>query len=183
MPLPRLAPVRILAAAVLVGVALASVSLRAQDKKPNGRTYKDYQVAAGTHLTLELRSQHSSNTSRVNDPVRARLVRPVAHDGVELLPAGATLLGAVTDVEPAGKKQRGRIVLAFHVIEHPETGGRATIRTAVLEFASERPVKGNVFPELRLVKSGELSVSLTAPLTVRIPVKTTGASQSPNQAP
>lgn len=99
-----------------------------------------------------------------------RLLLPLTVDGVELVPAGATVLGTVSEAEPAGKKQRGRLAFAFHIIEHPETGSRATIRGTVLTFASETPRKGNMFPELRLEKGLDASISLLAPLTVRIPV-------------
>jgi hypothetical protein len=158
----------------------AAESVEAQEKKTGrARIYRDYQVVAGTYLTVELRSDLSSNTSRVFDPVRGRLARAVTHDGMELLPAGSILMGTVTQVEPAGKKQRGYVAFTFHVIEHPDTGSRATIRAEVLEFYSERPAKGNVFPELRLEKWGEVALSLRAPLTVRIPVQNTGSTPEP----
>ena len=127
------------------------------------------QVPAGIHLEIELQTNLSSNSSAVGDPVDARLRWPLTAEGVELVPAGATLLGSVSEVEPAGKKKRGRLVFAFHTIEHPETGSRAMIKSAGLAFASDLPKKGNVYPELKLENGLDASISLLAPLTVQIP--------------
>jgi len=66
--------------------------------------YRDYQVPAGTYLQVELRTNLSSNSNAVSDPVDGRLRLPLTAEGVELVPAGATLLGSVSEVEPAGKK-------------------------------------------------------------------------------
>ena len=165
-------------AAVLISVTAAAAAAaqgtqravaRSRERAATGR-YQEYRVAAGTYLAVELRTPLSSNSNEKGDPVDGRLLLPLTVDGVELVPAGATVLGTVSEVEPAGKKQRGRLAFAFHIIEHPETGSRATIRGTVLTFASETPRKGNVFAELRLEKGLDASISLLAPLTVRIPV-------------
>lgn len=150
---------------------VATNSSASQRKKATERTYQDYQVAAGTHVPIELRTRLSSNTAQPGDPVDGRLVRAVTADGIELIPSGSMVLGTVSEAAPAGKKKPGRLVFTFHFIEHPDTVSRATIRTTVLVFASDRPEKGNVFPELLLEKGADVSASLLAPLTVRIPVK------------
>ena len=152
-------------------LALSVTAPRSQRAELDGsRTrHADYQVPAGTYLQIELRTNLSSNSSSAGDPVDGRLLLPLTSEGMELVPAGATLLGSVREVEPAGKKQRGRLVFTFHVVEHPETGSLATIKGTVLTFASPAPKKGNVYPELKLEKGQDLSISLLAPLTVRIP--------------
>ena len=66
-------------------------------------------------------------------------------------------------------KQRGRLAFSFQVVEHPETGSRATIKATTLTYESEMPVKGNVFSEIRLERGTDASVLLVAPLLVRIP--------------
>jgi hypothetical protein len=134
-------------------------------------TYTDYQVAAGTFLSIELRTPLSSATARVGDPVDGRLLRPiVGEEDVELVPAGAAVLGTVREVEAAAKKTPGRLALAFHVIEHPDTGSRASIRTTLLTFESERAPKAKAFPEIHLARGSDASVTLLAPLSVKIPV-------------
>lgn len=63
----------------------------------------------------------------------------------------------------------GRSDAARERARGPETGSLATIKGTVLTFASPAPKKGNVYPELKLEKGLDVSVSLLAPLTVRIP--------------
>ena len=98
-------------------------------------------------------------------------MRPIVSGETELVPAGASVLGTVTEVEPAGNKVRGWISVSFHVVEHPETGSRATIRSAVATWESEPPAKGKIYPEVRVERGEEIIVTLHAPLVVRIPVK------------
>lgn len=143
-----------------------------QPKQRAGSTYEHYQIAAGTFVAIELRTSLSSATARVGDPVDGRLLRAlVAEDeDVELVPAGATVLGTVREVEPAGKKTPGRLAFAFHVIEHPDTGSRASVRTTLLSFESERAPKAKTFPDVRLTPGTNASVTLLAPLSVKIPV-------------
>jgi hypothetical protein len=139
--------------------------------KSAGRRFNEYQVPAGTTLPIQLRTRLSSNASRTADAIEGRLLRPLTtREGVELVPSGAAVLGTVSEVEPAGHKQRGRLSFTFHVIEHPETGSRATITASVLSFESEVPAKGNLFADVRLEKGDDTSVLLLAPLLVRIPV-------------
>jgi hypothetical protein len=151
-----------------LSVTAPQAAQRAEPEGPRTR-HADYQVPAGTYLQIELRTNLSSNSSAAGDPVDGRLRLPLTSEGVEVVPAGAKLLGTVREVESAGKKLRGRLVFAFHLVEHPETGSLATIKSSDLTFASPTPKKGNVYPELKLEKGHEVSVSLLAPLTVRIP--------------
>ena len=127
-------------------------------------------MPAGNTLPIELRSRLSSNTNQSSDQVEGRLLRPIVSDGVEVVPAGATVIGTVSEVVAAGSKKPGRIAFTFHVIEHPETGSRATIKAALLEFQSRRPEKGKVFADVVLEKGTDASVLLLAPLIVRLPI-------------
>ena len=86
------------------------------------------------------------------------------------MPAGATLLGMVSQADLAGPTLRGRLAFTFQVIEHPETRSRAMIKTSVLTFESEIPEKGTLFAEVRRDKGSDASVLLLAPLVVKLPV-------------
>ena len=131
--------------------------------------FLEYQVPAGTTLAIELRTAVGSNTSRVTDEIRGRLLHALASaDGTELVPAGAMVLGTVREAEAAGRT-RGRVAFTFHVVEHPETGSRAMIKATVRSFESELPLKGKIFAEVRLERGADASVLLLAPLLVRIP--------------
>lgn len=139
--------------------------------------FRDYRVAAGTHFEIEVRTAMSSNASRRHDAIEGRLLRAVNQDGVELVPAGAVVRGTVTEVEPAGKRQPGRLSFTFHIVEHPATGSLATMRATVVTLESPRPEKGNVYAAVEVARGRQTSVALLAPLTVRIPAKPT--SQTP----
>jgi hypothetical protein len=132
--------------------------------------YEEYQVAAGTTLPVELRTRLSSAAVRRGDHLEGRLLRPIVAGDVELVPAGATVLGTVSQVERAQPKKAAVLAFTFHVIEHPDTGSRATIRVAERVFVSERPPKSKAFPEVELGKGTDASVLLVAPLVVRLPV-------------
>lgn len=155
--------------------AAAAPRQRAPKKAPRktaapAKTFEEFQVAAGSTLPIELRTRLASNANQRADHVEGRLLRAISAEGVELVPTGATVIGTVTEAEAAGPKKPGRLVFTFHVIEHPQTGSRATIRTAVRAFESERPLKGKVYADVMLEKGTDASVLLLAPLVVRLPV-------------
>jgi hypothetical protein len=97
--------------------------------------FREYTIPAGTKLSLELSSGVDSETSKVEDPVTARLDDEVAIDGTTVLPAGAEVRGVVTEVEPAGKvKGRARLAMRFTRIS---TGGETY--TIAAPFAMTAP--------------------------------------------
>jgi hypothetical protein len=84
------------------------------EKLPPIAKFREYTVPAGTALELELQSEVSSRTSKIEDQVEARLESPVRVNGVEVLSPGSRLRGEVTEVEPAGKvKGRASLTLRF----------------------------------------------------------------------
>ena len=142
-----------------------------QAARPQRQRFSEYQVPAGTTLAIELRTRLSSNGSRPAEAIEGRLRRPLtSRDGAELVPAGAPVLGTVREAEAAGVRQRGRLVFAFQVVEHPATGSRAMIKAEMLTFESAPPLKGNLFADVQIEKGTEASILLAAPLIVRIPV-------------
>jgi hypothetical protein len=154
----------------------AELSAQARAKNPAGKgairkgsRYETYQVPAGTHLSLELRTALNSNSSRPRDEVRGKLRQALTVEGIELVPAGAAVIGTVQETAPAGLKARGFITFEFHVIEHPDTKSLATIRTTALTFHSEPGEKKKTFKEVQLDPGADLEVSLLAPLKVHIP--------------
>jgi hypothetical protein len=76
--------------------------------------YRDVTIPAGTMLPLSLTSSVASDTSAVEDAVSAELTRAITIDGRDVLPAGATLGGHVTEVDGSGRvKGRGMIGFRF----------------------------------------------------------------------
>lgn len=107
-------------------------------KSPSEAALREVTIPAGTVLAVELQSAVASDTSSVEDPVRARLRKPIMIDGVEALPAGSNLRGFVTEATRSGRvKGRARVGFRFNSIEPAGRDGRLEIRTNVI--AREAP--------------------------------------------
>ena len=77
--------------------------------------YKEVTLPAGTTLRLDLASSIASDSSKVEDAVRATLREALVIDGQTVVPTGAELAGVVTDVEDSGRvKGRARIAYRFN---------------------------------------------------------------------
>lgn len=103
---------------------------------PPAPVRREVTLPAGTELRLELGSAVTSDTSRVEDAVHASLRQAVVVDGREVIPAGADLVGVVTDVERAGRvKGRARVAYQFSTID--AGGERHDITTAPVVHEAE----------------------------------------------
>ena len=103
--------------------------------------YREVTIPAGTTLSLELKTAVASDTSKVEDEVRAALRSPVIVEGVHAIPDGTTVLGHVTSVERSGKvKGRASVAFRFNAIDLPGAGGRESISTATVS-RSAAPTK------------------------------------------
>ena len=79
--------------------------------------FREYTVPAGTPLKLTVQSAVSSETSKIEDAVDAKLADAVMVDGIEVLPAGSAVRGTVASVESSGKvKGRASLGLLFSSI-------------------------------------------------------------------
>ena len=97
---------------------------------------REVTLPAGTTLRLRLQSAIASDTSRIEDQVRAELTQAVAVDGSTVLPAGTTVVGNVTDVERSGRvKGRARLAYRFSSLTH--AGERYDIVSAPLSHEAE----------------------------------------------
>ena len=65
--------------------------------------WKEVTLPAGTQLGLTLQTSVASDTSKIEDPVRATLRRDVVRDELTVLPAGTPITGSVVAVERSGK--------------------------------------------------------------------------------
>ena len=76
------------------------------------------ELAANTVIGIRLDTAVSSETSRVEDEVRARVTRPVEVGGRVVIPTGARLIGYVNDVDRGGRvRDEARIGIRFTRIE------------------------------------------------------------------
>ncbi len=81
--------------------------------------FREVTLPEGTALQLSLQSAVASDTSRLEDAVRAELREPVVVDGTTVLPAGAELTGIITGVERSGRVQgRARVAYRFDAISN-----------------------------------------------------------------
>jgi hypothetical protein len=99
-------------------------------------TYRDVTLPAGTTLPLELRTALGSDTSNVEDNVRATLRRAITVEGQPVLPAGTEVVGAVTNAERSGRvKGRAQIAFRFTSLYHDKE--RYDIRTESIARVAE----------------------------------------------
>jgi hypothetical protein len=71
-------------------------------------------VPSGTQLVLTLETPVSSETAKPDQPVRAKVAKPVVVAGMTIIPEGATITGAVVAAERSGRvKGRASIALRF----------------------------------------------------------------------
>ena len=84
-------------------------------------------VPSGTDLVLTLETAVSSETSKPDQPVRAKVAKPVVVAGMEVIPAGATVTGAVVSAERSGRvKGRASVALRFNEVIVMNTPYRIT---------------------------------------------------------
>jgi hypothetical protein len=103
---------------------------------PPAAQIREVTLPAGTTLRLRLQSAVASDSSRVEDTVRAELSQAVVIDGATVLPAGARLTGVVTDVEQSGRvKGRARIEYRFNELSHD--GEQYKVTTAPVSHMAE----------------------------------------------
>jgi hypothetical protein len=78
-------------------------------------TVSEITIPSGTTLRLSLGSAVASDTSRVEQPVRATLRSPVSIKGQVVLPAGSEVNGVVTEAAGSGRvKGRARLAMRFN---------------------------------------------------------------------
>jgi hypothetical protein len=192
----------------------ASVTAATKTAAAAEPAYREVTVPAGTVLPLDLNSTVGSDTSNVEDPVRATLRRAITIDGLQALPAGTAVTGHVTEAARSARvKGRGRIAFRFNQIDLPGEGGRMAISTGTVTRVAPATKKQDAAKigagaaggaivggllgggdgaakgaavgggagtavvlstrgkDVRLGKGADLSVRLTAPLTVRVRVR------------
>jgi hypothetical protein len=197
-------------AAKPAAAASLDAASKAADPLPE---FREITVPAGTVLSAELRTAVASDSSQVEDPVRATLRRPVSVDGVRALPAGTVLLGYVTQAERSARvKGRARIAFRFTRLDPPGSAERVTIQTGSIARVAPATKKqdaakigggavggavvGGILgggdgaakgaaiggaagtgvvlatrgKEVRLGPGADISVTLTAPVTLRVEV-------------
>jgi hypothetical protein len=99
-------------------------------------TYREVTLPAGTTLPLDLKTAVASDTSQVEDSVRATLRRAISIDGAQVLPAGTEVVGAVTKAQRSGRV-KGRATVSFRFTSLQHAGDRYDIRTEAVSRTAE----------------------------------------------
>jgi acetylornithine deacetylase/succinyl-diaminopimelate desuccinylase-like protein len=121
------------------GDAQTEAAAPEERKAPPVPVYREVTIPAGTTLRLDLRSAVASDTSQVEDTVRAALRQPVVVDGRTVLPVGTELVGTVTDVARSGRvKGRARIAYRFSSLRHDSERYDITTATIAHEAAATK---------------------------------------------
>jgi hypothetical protein len=195
----------------------APAAPKPDDKEAQSRKtpeFREVTLPAGTALAVTLATSIASDTSKIEDPVRATLRTPVSANGVEALPVGTVVLGHVTSANQSAKvKGRASIGVRFNTVDLPGDGGREAISSGIVTRVAPTTKKkdaakigigagagaviGGIIgggggaakgaaigggagtgavlatrgDEVRLPAGTPLTIRLTAPLTVRVPVK------------
>jgi hypothetical protein len=103
---------------------------------PPAPTFREMTIPAGTELALDLASAVGSDTSKVEDTVRATLRQAILVGGREVLPTGTEVVGTVTDADRSGRvKGRAHIAFRFNSLEH--RGTRYDIETQPISRQAE----------------------------------------------
>ena len=193
------------------GTAPVAPAAPAAPPPPPAPRFREVTLPAGTELALRLDTALASDTSAVEDPVRASLRRSVVVDELTVLPAGTAVRGVVTGAERSAKV-KGRASLAFRftsltlddetydietsnvarqaqgtkkkdatkigigagvgaIVGGIAGGGKgAAIGTAVGGGAGTGVVLATRGEEVRLAAGTPVTVKLTAPLSLRVPL-------------
>jgi hypothetical protein len=103
---------------------------------PEVPVVREVTLPAGTPLRLTLASPVGSDTSQIEDVVRATIRQAVIVEGETVLPAGTEVIGAVAAVDRAGRvKGRARVAYRFHSLRADPESYR--IQTALLAHQAE----------------------------------------------
>jgi hypothetical protein len=84
---------------------------------PRPSEWREITLPAGTRLPIILETTVGSDTSRVEEPVQARIARPVNLHGETVLAQGSRVTGVVTDATRSGKvKGRAHLAVRFDTL-------------------------------------------------------------------
>lgn len=99
----------------------ADLALRARRPVTSADPQPTVTIPADTRATVQLLSGVHTGFSRVDDPIKAQLLRPVVVNGRVALPPGTLLDGRVTAVRTVGRLNRpAELALRFEQITLPD---------------------------------------------------------------
>jgi hypothetical protein len=79
---------------------------------PKAPEFREVTIPAGQTISVTLTTSIASDTSKVEDPVRGKVAKPIVISGVTAVPAGSEASGSVTEALESGRV-KGRASIAF----------------------------------------------------------------------
>ena len=94
---------------------------------------REITLPVGTRLPIVLDTAVGSDISRIEQPVRAHLARPIALEGTTVIPEGSKVSGVVTDAKRSGRvKGRAHVAVRFDTLIVPAHNERYPINTTAV---------------------------------------------------
>jgi type IV secretory pathway VirB10-like protein len=110
-----------------------------QPEPPRPAQFEEIILPAASVIGLQLETSLSSERSRLEDRVEARVSRDVMAAGRVAIPAGARVIGSVIEVDKGGKvKAPARIGIRFHTLVLAD-GSEVALRTEPIFRDGESP--------------------------------------------
>jgi hypothetical protein len=122
----------VLAACAVGGTAALIENRHGADGSAAGSSseLREFLIPRGTALSLLVERGAGSATSRIDDPVRARLIQPVVIDGAVIVPDHTEVSGTVIDAERSARvKGRAHLAVRFDSLRMPGDGETYPIHT------------------------------------------------------
>jgi len=100
-------------------------------------------IPAGTSMSVTVLSTLASDTSKVEDPVKGALVKPLVVAGATALAEGTALTGSVIAAKESGRV-KGKATISFRFDEIVVNGESIKIQTASISREAAADTKGDV---------------------------------------
>ena len=124
-------------------------SLSTPTRRVRDTTPAYYNVAASQVIQVRMNEQISSETARIGDRFTTTSMIPIYSRGIEVIPAGSTITGRVTNVKRAQRKSKaGWIQVAFVSLQLPNgttraiNGSLTSLQNETATFDDEGQVTG-----------------------------------------
>jgi hypothetical protein len=145
------------------GSSVASASARtapgaeSNTARAAAETSREITIPAGTMLAVILDTTIGSDISRIEEPVRAHLSKPISIEGVTALPQGSVVQGVVTDAKRSGKVEGvAHVAVRFDTVSPRGDDERYRIETSSIGRTAESTKKKDAVKILAPAAGGAL---------------------------
>jgi hypothetical protein len=135
----------------------ASPADAAAARNTGAEAWREITIPAGTALPVVLDTTIGSDISRVEEPVRAHLSKPISVDGVTALPEGSVVRGVVTDAKRSGKVEGlAHVAVRFDTVSPRGDDERYRIETSSVGRTAQSTKKKDTVKILAPAAGGAL---------------------------